>query len=67
VEIASIDVTIDEAARSAHVKATARISGTTLDGQDKKDERALDLQLTRREGDWKIASLTVWSKDDARP
>jgi hypothetical protein len=67
VEITNVEIKIDDASKSAHVKATARLRGTMSDGQDKRDERALDLQLTRREGDWRIASLTVWSKDDASP
>jgi hypothetical protein len=55
----SVTVKLDDARASASVGATA-----TLVTPDRRESRSVDLLMRKEEGRWKIASVTVWQKDD---
>jgi hypothetical protein len=67
VELSKIEVKLDDAHQSAKVGATATVRAVSGSGRNERDERAVDFRFAKIDGTWKITSLTVWRKDEARP
>jgi uncharacterized protein (TIGR02246 family) len=59
------DVKLDEPHTSAQVEGTARASAVTRDGEARRDTRSVSFQFVKRDGEWLITTVSVWSKDDA--
>jgi hypothetical protein len=61
-----IEIKLDDAKQTARVGATVKLAASGRDGP-RRDTRAADFLFNKRDGTWRIASVTVWSKDDALP
>jgi hypothetical protein len=59
------DVKIDESGTSAEVTGVAQASALTRDGDRRRDKRAVGFQFVKRDGEWLISTVSVWSKEDA--
>jgi hypothetical protein len=66
VELTDIEIKLDDARQTARVGATAKLSATGRAGPN-RDSRSTDFLFNKREGTWRIASVTVWAKGDAPP
>jgi hypothetical protein len=67
VSFTSVTVKLDEARTTALVGATAKVKLHEREGSPSQDARAVDLRFVQKDGRWVIRTLTVWSKEDARP
>ena len=67
VDFGSITVKLDDAGASAEVGATADVAALDREGTARKDKRAVDFRFVKQGGEWLIATVTVWTKEDARP
>ena len=66
VDFSDIEVKLDDARQTARVGATVKLSSTGRAGPT-RDSRATDFLFNKRDGTWRIASVTVWAKGDAPP
>jgi len=67
VDLGRITVKLDEAATSADVGAVADVKAVDREGTARREKRAIDLRFVKKDGDWVITTLSVWSRDDAVP
>jgi hypothetical protein len=67
VDFTSVTIKLDDARTTALVGATAHTRLVERDGVISRDRRAVDLRLVRKNGEWVVRTLTVWSPDDATP
>jgi hypothetical protein len=67
VDLGRITVKLDEPATSADVGAVADVKVLDRDGTARRDKRAVDFHFVKKDGDWVITTLSVWSRDDAAP
>jgi hypothetical protein len=67
VDLGSVTVKLDEAAASAEVGAVADVKAVDRDGTARRDKRAVDFHFIKKDGDWVITTLSVWSRGDAAP
>jgi hypothetical protein len=67
VDFSAITVKLDDAATSAAVGATAHVVALDREGRTHDERRAVDFRFVKQDGDWLIATVTVWSNEDARP
>ncbi len=67
VELDPVTIKMDEARTSALVAATAHLRATEPGAAKRRDERAVDFRFAKSDGEWRITSVTVWPKDEARP
>jgi hypothetical protein len=67
VDFTSVTIKLDDARTTALVGATARTKLVERDGAASQDRRAVDLRFVRKDGQWVIRTLTVWSPEDAAP
>jgi hypothetical protein len=66
-EFSHIEIKLDDARASAKVGAKADVRVVDGHGSTRRDDRAVDFRFAKADGDWKITSVTVWRKDEARP
>ena len=64
IDLASVDIKLDDAHKSAQVRATATLHAVGRDGKRRKEEREVTLLVTNPEGTWRISSVTVWPPKD---
>lgn len=64
-ELSDLDVRIDDARVSAQVAATARLTALGGDGVPRRDERAVTFLVHKRDGTWRVATLTLWPRRDS--
>jgi hypothetical protein len=67
VDFASVTVKLDEAHESAEVGAVAEASSVDLENRKRQEKRAVDFHFVKRDGDWLIATVSVWTREDAPP
>jgi hypothetical protein len=64
VDFKDVEVKLDDAKQTAHVAATVKLAATGRAGAS-RDTRATDFLFNKRDGTWRIASVTVWARGDA--
>jgi hypothetical protein len=67
IDLTNVTVILDEARTTARVGAMAHVRLVERDGagEIRRDERAVDLRFVKKDGEWVVHTLTVWSKEDA--
>jgi hypothetical protein len=58
---------MDDAHTTAFVQVIGRVKLVERDGAASQDRRAVDLHFVRRDGEWVIRTLRVWTREDAAP
>ena len=64
IDLASVEVKLDDAHKSAQVRAVATLRAVGRDGRSRNEEREVTLLVTKPEGTWRIGSVTVWPPKD---
>lgn len=67
VDFADVTLALDESRTTARVQTTARVTAVDREGDASKEARAVDLRFARKDGEWRVHTLTVWSTGDASP
>jgi hypothetical protein len=66
ISVGSMEIKLDDAHRSAQVRATATLDGASRDGRRRHEEREVTMLVTNAESTWRIATITVWPPKDER-
>jgi hypothetical protein len=64
VDVHDLEIKLDSNRTTAEVGARKTVRGTWRTGQTRRDERAVNF-LLRKDGAWRIQSITVWSPTEA--
>jgi hypothetical protein len=67
VDFTGVTIKVDDTRTTALVGATARVKILERDGVVSQDKRVVDLRFVRKNDEWVIRTLTVWSPEDAAP
>lgn len=64
VDFRNVDIKLDESGTMAQVAATADMSAGG--GRSRRDTRPVNFLFYKRDGTWRITSVTIWAPDTAR-
>jgi ketosteroid isomerase-like protein len=67
VDLARLEIKLDDAHENAKVAVAATLRATRGDGEAKLTTRAVNFLVSKNDGKWRITSLTVWPEGEATP
>lgn len=65
VDFTNVTIKLDDTRTTALVGATADVKLGERDGSPSRERRAVDFRFVRKDGEWLVRTLTVWSKGEA--